>query len=108
MSDEHLRELERRAAEGDAAALSSLLVALVRAGTPIEDSLARAGLLSRPLAIPATSAALLELVCAAPFDDALRLAYAAWLESLTPGDPLGEYIRLRIRCTRESLDDQPD
>lgn len=51
---------------------------------------------------------LLEAVCNSPYDDAPRLAYAAWLESQTPPDPLGEFMRVAIRCVRESLADQPD
>jgi uncharacterized protein (TIGR02996 family) len=52
--------------------------------------------------------ALLAAVCNAPYDDAPRLAYAAWLDSQTPPEPLGEYIRAAIRVNRESLANQPD
>jgi uncharacterized protein (TIGR02996 family) len=56
----------------------------------------------------ATRESLLAAVCAAPYEDAPRLALAAWLEQQNPPDPQGEYIRLSIRCARESLSDQSD
>ncbi len=49
---------------------------------------------------------LLAAVLASPYEDAPRLAYAAWLEGLSPADPQGEFIRLSIRCARQSLGDR--
>jgi uncharacterized protein (TIGR02996 family) len=52
--------------------------------------------------------ALFDAVCKSPYDDAPRLAYAAWLDARTPPDPKGEFIRLSIRAARESLRDKRD
>lgn len=47
---------------------------------------------------------LLPAICAAPYDDALREAYADRLSRRSPPDPLGEYIRLSVRLARESAE----
>jgi uncharacterized protein (TIGR02996 family) len=51
---------------------------------------------------------LLETVCESPYDETARLAYATWLESLTPPDPQGEFIRLALRVSKERLEDAAD
>lgn len=49
---------------------------------------------------------LLAAVCAAPYEDAPRLAYADALSRQTPPDPLGEYVRLSVRLAAEASGDQ--
>jgi uncharacterized protein (TIGR02996 family) len=47
--------------------------------------------------------ALLDAVCADPYDNEPRLAYAAWLDKQTPPDPQGLFIRASILCEHKSL-----
>lgn len=51
---------------------------------------------------------LLEAICADPWDDAPRLAYAAWLEQQAPSDPRAEAIRLAVKTHAKRLNTLPE